>query len=254
MIHESNPVVKKTVDYLKGKSNILFLTTSNRYDKENDQPKSTALAYNIAAQIRLLSSATVSVIEIPQLKIYPCEGNVSSKGGNNCGVIGSTLQDKVKNPTGNIRCWAAYNNQDDEIYKVANAIFDADVVVFFASVRWGQANSFYQKLIERLNWIENRRTTLQQGDVIKGKEAGFICIGQNWNDSVVCNTQKKVLGYYGFRTPQQLFWCWQYTSDADDESASSYKKAIPAFEKTFKIDMAYFLKKLGDFRSLFARK
>ena len=31
----------------------------------------------------------------------------------------------IKNPTGNIRCWASYNNPDDELYKVANAIGDA---------------------------------------------------------------------------------------------------------------------------------
>ncbi len=254
MFYQSNPIVKRAIDYLKGKERILFLTTSNRYDKDDDQPKSTALAYYLANEIRAFGKSTVNVIEVPQLKIYPCEGNVSSKGGNNCGVLASKLKDAAKNPTGGIRCWASYNNQDDELYKVANAIFDADVVVFFASVRWGQANSFYQKLIERLNWIENRRTTLNEGDIILGKESGFICLGQNWNGNQVCSTQKKVLGYYGFKTPVQLFWNWQYTDDVDDESALSYKRAIVVFENTFKVSMGYFISHLSRFRAMFSRK
>ena len=243
-----NKQEKKTLEYLKRKNKILFLTTSNRYDKHEDQPKSTALAYKFALE---LGNEKVTVLEIPRLKIYPCEGNVSAIGGNNCGVKAAALPDKGKNPTGQVRCWAAYNNSDDELYKVANEIFKADAVVFFGSIRWGQANGFYQKLIERLDWLENRWASLGEQNILKGKDAGFIFLGQNWNGANVVNTQKQVLKFYGFNTPDELFWNWQFTEDAYDESLSSYKKAIVKFEYVFSVVMKSFIEKIKRLRDFF---
>jgi hypothetical protein len=36
-----------------------------------------------------------------------------------------------------------------------------------------QANMYYQNLIERLNWIENRHTTLGESNIVKDIETGF---------------------------------------------------------------------------------
>lgn len=241
--------VKYILQYLGRRKKILFLTTSNRYVKHNDQPKSTALAYRLAT---LLSAhVEVKVIEVPLLNIYPCEGNVSAKDGNNCGVKGASLPDKKKNPTGQIRCWASYNNPDDELYKIANAIFECDTVVFFSSVRWGQANGYYQKLIERLDWLENRWSALGETNILAGKKAGFICVGQNWNGAQVVITERKVLSFYGFDTPSCLFGHWQYTDDELDETLISYKRAIDKFEGYFDISMKKFLSVLSSLRRRF---
>lgn len=249
MINKIN--IKATYSYLSGKKKILFITTSNRWSQHNDQPKSTALAYQLG---KALGEERVKIIEIPLLNIYPCEGNVSSKDGNNCGVKAAMLADKAKNPTGHIRCWASYNNPDDQLYIVANEIFKADAVVFFASVRWGQANAYYQKLIERLDWLENRWSALGETNLLAGKDAGFICVGQNWNDENVTKTQMEVLKFYGFNTPKQLFGFWQYTADALDESLSSYKSAIRAFENTFNINMSKFDSVIKVLRDIFGVK
>ena len=147
------------------------------------------------------------------------------------------MKDKEKNPSGNHRCWASINNKDDELWKISKPLFEADAVIFFVSVRWGQANSIYQKLIERLNWIENRHTTLEEDNIIEGKEAGIVGIGQNWNGETVLQTQKKVLDFYGFEVPDQLSFNRQYTDDALDETAESYKKAPEAFEQAFDIKL-----------------
>jgi multimeric flavodoxin WrbA len=158
---------------------------------------------------------------------------VSRMEGNNCGVKDSELKDKEKNPTGNHRCWASINNKDDELWKISKELFEADAVVFFVSVRWGQTNSVYQTLIERLNWIENRHTTLEEDNIVKGKVAGIVVVGQNWNGTQVLDTQKKVLEFYGFEVPDELTFNWQYTDDALDETQKSYKAAPKAFEKAF---------------------
>ena len=221
------------INYLKDKEKVLLLTTSNRWEGDKEQPKSTQLAEFVKKEI----GNNVELIDVSKLTIHCCEGNVSKMDGNNCGVKDAALKDKEKNPSGNHRCWASINNKDDELWKVSKPLFEADAVVFFVSVRWGQANSIYQKLIERLNWIENRHTTLEENNIIEGKEAGIVVIGQNWNGTAVLDTQKKVLDFYGFNVPDELSFSWQYTDDALDETQESYKKAPEAFAKAFDINL-----------------
>jgi multimeric flavodoxin WrbA len=219
----------QTLNYLKKKKNILFLTTSSRWTGESssEKPKSTQLAYHLAKR---LTKATI--IEIPDLKIYPCEGNVSTERGNTCGLQKALLKDKRKNPTGYHRCWASLNNKDDELWKVSKELFQSDCVIFFGSVRWGQMNMYYQKLIERMTWVENRHSTLKENNVIKNIDAGIIAIGQNWNGINTIDTQKKVLDYYGFNVINKLCWNWQYTKP-EDENETSYQESAKAFKETF---------------------
>lgn len=219
---------EKTVVYLRKKQKILFLTTSNRWSGDQEKPKSTLLAEKLAAAV---GKERVSIINVPALKIYHCEGNISRAKGNNCGVKSAILQDFTKNPSGFHRCWASINNKDDELWKISRPLFESDCVVFFGSVRWGQMNAYYQTLIERLSWIENNRSTLKQGNMVENIDAGIIIVGQNWRGREVLSTQKKVLQFYGFNVVNSLCWKWQYTQDAADESAASYQDAIHRFKK-----------------------
>lgn len=225
-------LLKQTVEHLKNKKKVLLLTTSNRWSGEADYevPKSTALAYEIARQI---SSDHVKIIEISKLKIFPCEGNVSTARGNTCGLKEAVLADPDKNPSGHHRCWASLNNPDDELWKVSKELFESDCVVFFGSIRWGQLNSFYQKLIERLTWIENRHSTLGENNLIENIEAGIITIGQNWHGEEAMMAQKKVLEYYGFKVIDALSWHWQFTYKAEEESEASYQEAVRKFNDLF---------------------
>lgn len=231
-INSAKENLAEMLKYLKNKQRVLLLTTSNRWSKvgEEELPKSTALAYKIAAS---LPGVSVEVMEIPKLNIYPCEGNVSSASGNNCGVREAMLKSGSKNPSGLHRCWASLNNKDDELWKVSKKLFESDCVVFFGSIRWGQLNSYYQKLIERLTWLENRHSTLGEENVLSGIEAGIVTVGQNWHGEVAMKTQKEVLGFYGFKVVEELCWHWQFTSEAKDESEMSYKEAVTKFKETF---------------------
>lgn len=223
---------KHTLDYLKTKSKILFLTTSNRWsgEKGGEMPKSTALAHKLAKEI---GEDKVTILDTTKLKIFPCEGNVSTERGNTCGVKDAILKDFKKNPSGHHRCWASLNNPGDELWKVSKALLESDAVVFFASVRWGQLNSYYQKLIERLTWLENRHSTLGEANILKNIDAGLIVVGQNWNGAEALATQKQVLDFFGFKIKDELFWNWQFTQDSKDESKASYKKAAKTFKETF---------------------
>lgn len=225
-----------TVKYLSTKKKVLFLTTSNRWSGEHkgEQPKSTQLAYKIAEKLNSgAPTPKITIIEVPKLKIYPCEGNVSTERGNTCGLKDAILPDKTKNPSGCHRCWASLNNPKDELWKISKELLAADCVVFFGSVRWGQMNAHYQKLIERLTWLENRHSTLGESNLLKNIEAGLIITNHNWRGTEVLNMQKKVLSYFGFKMALPLSWYWQYLQNPDDESQKSYKEAAKTFKKTF---------------------
>lgn len=231
-----NNKILKTINYLKKKKKVLFLTTSNRGEwvEKNlkETPKSTQLAYKIK---EIVGDNICEIIEIPKLKIYPCEGNVSHKDGNSCGVKEAILKNKQKNPTGNHRCWRNINNSDDELWKITKKLFESEVLIIFGSIRWGQTNTFYQNLIERLTWLENRHSSLGESNLLKNIEAGVIFVGQNWNGLEVLKTQKQVLGFYGFDVKNILCWNWQFTKNSNDESKKSYKNSYKKFKTDFNI-------------------
>lgn len=222
--------MEASLAHLAQKKRILFLTTSTRWVGQNgEKPKSTLLAERMADR---LGRERVTIIDVSALNIYPCEGNVSTAKGNTCGEKGSLLDDKEKNPSGCHRCYASINNPDDELWKISKPLLESDAVVFFGSVRWGQMNSFYQKLIERLTWLENRHSTLGEDNLLKEIDAGLVAIGHNWRGEDIVQVQKSVLGYFGFQTPNALFWNWSYTTP-EDESNRSYQDAYKAFEQAF---------------------
>jgi multimeric flavodoxin WrbA len=223
------------IEKLSEKKKVLLLTTSNRWEGSKEIPKSTLLAMEV--KDRLKDLVEVELIDIPKLKIFPCEGNVSGVDGNNCGIKDSVLKDKEKDPSGYHRCWASLNNEEDELWKITKELFESDAVIFFISVRWGQANAFYQKLIERLNWIENRHTTLEEDNIVGNIDAGCVILGQNWKSEQVLETQKQVYEFYGFNVPDELSFYWQYTSDSDDETQESYKDAPKVFGREFEISI-----------------
>ena len=95
----------------------------------------------------------------------------------------------------------------------------------------------YQKIIERLDWMENMHSTLGEENSIKDISAGLVLIGQNWRVRESLELQKSVLGFFGFRIEEPLFIGWQYTRDIYDESPESYKNATQTFELSWNIPL-----------------
>jgi hypothetical protein len=229
----------RLIRYLESKNDILLLTTSNRYREHIwDIPKTTQLALRIKDHLKQ-ERKRVTLLDVAKLKIHICEGNISGTRGNNCGAPEAKLPDHGKNPTGQHRCWASINNKDDQLYKVSRELFKSQAVVFFVSVRWGQTNSVYQRLFERLSWIENRITTLGEAPIpqLKKLEAGIVLFGHNWNDEQVLKTQRQNFRWFGWKTPAALSFNWQYTGDAEEESPESYFAAIEEFGALLQIGL-----------------
>lgn len=223
--------LEKAIKHLETKEKVLLLATSNRgaygIKELKDKPKSTRIAEVMQEAI---GAHKCTLVDVSKLKIYSCEGNVSGNDGNTCGTRACKIKDQSKNPSGHLRCWASFNNPDDELWKITTPLFESQAVVFLGSIRWGQANAIYQKLIERLDWIENRHTTLGERNIVKDIETGFIFLGQNWNGVEVAKLQKQVHEFYGFKPVDDLYLSWQYTEDVYDESKDSYKDAVHALD------------------------
>jgi multimeric flavodoxin WrbA len=226
---------------------VTFITTSSRspyVEKFGESPKSSQLARNLAEKLKQ-RDIKVEIIDAAKLNIHNCLGCVSEVHGNNCGVKESAVKDDVKNPHGHLRCWASHDFEDDELYKIANAIYDSQAVIFFGSQRWGSVNAIYQKVIERLDWIENMHTTLGEKSTIDNIMAGLVVIGQNWQVDQSLTTQRKVLEYFGFQVPEELYMGWQYTRDANEESPESYRDAVDTFEVAWNTPLFHWEKEKG---------
>ena len=226
-------VLANTIKELQQYKKVLLLTCSNRGEEISkiELPKSSILAKVIHNNLK-----NSVILDVTKLKIYPCEGNVSLMGGNICGVKEALLTDTKKNPSGYHRCWASIHNPDDELWKISRELFQSDCVVFFASVRWGAANMFYQKLIERLNWINNRYIPYGEKNIIKDISSGFIIIGQHKYGDDITKVQLNNHDYYGFKVNDKLYWHWNAENvEYDDETLEGYIESYPEFFEDFQI-------------------
>jgi multimeric flavodoxin WrbA len=230
-------VLVDTIKELRKYKKVLLLTCSNRGQEvsETQLPKSSILAKIIHQNLE-----DSDLLDVTKLKIYPCEGNVSLMQGNICGVKEALLDDEEKNPSGYHRCWASIHNPDDELWMVSKKLFESDCVVFFASVRWGSANMFYQKLIERLNWINNRYIPYGEPNIIKNTGSGFIIVGQHVYGDKICELQYSNHEYYGFDVNEKLYWNWTAEDvNFDDETLEGYIESYPEFLEEFKINLRF---------------
>jgi multimeric flavodoxin WrbA len=226
-------VLKNTIKELEKYKKVLLLTCSNRGEEvsKTQLPKSSILARVIHNNL-----GNSTIIDVTKLKIYPCEGNVSRMDGNVCGIKEALLDDPEKNPSGYHRCWASVHNPDDELWKISKELFESDCVIFFASVRWGAANMFYQKLIERLNWINNRFIPYGEENIIKNISSGFIIVGQHEYGDDIAELQYNNHEYYGFDVNKELYWNWNAENiEYDDETLQGYLDSYPEFFDEFKI-------------------
>ena len=223
----------KIIDRLSEFDRVLLLTCSNRYGPilRTQDPKSTIIAKVIASKLD-----NVTIMNVPDLNIYPCEGNVSREDGNRCGVRQAMLKDPEKNPTGYHRCWASIHNPDDELWRVSKELFESDCVMFFASTRWGQANMYYQKLIERLNWINNRFVPLGEDNVVRDITSGFFIVGQHYGGKQISENQMDMHKYFGFKADPDLYRFWEAENIYfDEETLKGYLESYPKFYKEFRI-------------------
>jgi multimeric flavodoxin WrbA len=142
-----------------------------------------------------------------------------SDGGKNCSSPDA----------GPYRCWAHHNSHQDpisfggpdEMSIIYDGIKWADVVIFSTSVRWGSHSSLLQRVIERMNTLENRVSVYGETSPLSGKIAGVIVSGQHWKSQQVASHLIEVFSYMGFTTGPECSLSWQRTWDKNEEQLNS---------------------------------
>ncbi len=170
----------------------------------------------LEAALRVIASRGHEVTLLDAAKLHVVQ-NLScyAGGGRNCA-----------NPdAGPYRCWAHKNSVDDpdkyggedEMPVIYDGIEDADVVLWATSVRWMSHSSLLQRLIERMNTLENRASVYGEANPLTGKLAGVIVAGQHYEGQKVAICLQEVFIRLGFTVPLDAQMVWQRTMDLNLE-------------------------------------
>lgn len=178
--------------------------------------KESASALLLLAVERALRAHGVKtfIVDANALHIVP---NLScyAGGGKNC----------ASKDAGKYRCWAHYNSvQDpekfggvDQMSVIYDGIAWADIVIFATSTRWMSHSALLQKIIERMNTLENRASVYGEANPLSEKTCGVVVAGQHYQSQNVATHLLDVFRTMGFETGSDAAFVWQKTSDMTQE-------------------------------------
>jgi multimeric flavodoxin WrbA len=202
---------------------IFVLHTSTHAPKESS---SSALARFAVGRMReLVPNAEVRAVDAEKLHIVQ---NLS------CYANGKTHCADPK--SGKYRCWANYLSQKDpkayggkdEMGVIYDHLAWADVVVFTTSNRWGSRSALAQKIIERMNTLENRAVSYGEPYPLKGKRLGILVTGLHWHTGRVGFELLEALRWFGFATQpdESNVLAWQRSRDPYFEHPNNDKPYV----------------------------
>ena len=143
---------------------------------------------------------------------------------------------------GEYRCWAHYSSMKepekyggrDQMSVVYDNLAWCDTFIFSTSNRWGSHSALGQKVIERMNTLENRATTYGEPYPLRGKKLGVVVTGQHWQTGRVGNHLLEVFRWFGFATQPDdaTLLAWQRTRDPYVEQVGNNKPVVEKWENT----------------------
>ena len=116
-----------------------------------------------------------------------------------------------------------------------NLIYDslnwADVVLWGTSVRWGSHSALLQKIIERMNNLENR-AVYKEKNPLEGKRCGVVVTGQCYKAQSVAYHLSEVFNIMGFHMHPDNVFAWQRTLDPRLEQEDDNNDPLDKFLKS----------------------
>jgi multimeric flavodoxin WrbA len=195
------------------------ISATNRAPSAKDESHTEAALKSVLA-LMAAEGVQTEFIRASDLKIYTCEGNYS-KGPRLC----------------TWPCQSSLKYKDDQMKKIYDAIIGADIVILATPVRWNNCSSIMQKLIERLNCVENQYSVFNKR-LIKDKVAGAVVIGHEDGAQHVGGNLLNFFTFMGFNIPPFAIAYWTGESKEDtDLDADKMKKS--KFFADMKKDLAH---------------
>ena len=95
----------------------------------------------------------------------------------------------------------------DDWADILNKIIEADIVVFATPIWWGQPSSLIQKVIERMDQIDNEYM-MSGVSPLTHKVAGIVVTGHEDGVQHVVGTLANALTWFGFTLPPEMAAYW----------------------------------------------
>ncbi|MDO8340106.1 MAG: flavodoxin family protein [Candidatus Burarchaeum sp.] len=174
------------------------ISATNRAPEAKDESHTEAALKDVLG-LMAADGAQTKFICVSDLKIHTCEGNYS------------------KNPKlCTWPCQSSLKYKDDQMKLIYDALLESDIVLFGTPVRWNNCSSLMQKVIERLNCVENQYSIFNKR-LIKDKVAGVVVIGHEDGAQHVGGNLLNFLTFMGFHLPPFAIAYWVGESKEDGE-------------------------------------
>lgn len=177
--------------------------------------------------MRLLSGEhEIKFIDASEIHIVP---NLScySDGGKNC----------ASKEAGVYRCWAHKLSHEkpseyggaDQMGLIYDGLDWCDLVIWGTSVRWGSHSALMQKIIERMNTLENRVSVYGERNTLEGKKCGVVVTGHHYEAPKVAEHLLTQFGWFGFDSKQGQAMAWQKSHNIHQEQKGNNNEALYDF-------------------------
>lgn len=122
----------------------------------------------------------------------------------------------------------SHTDMKDDFGGVLKKIAESDIVIFATPIHWGQPSSIMQKIIERLNQIDDEYLESEKDTVLKHKVAGMVITGHEDGAQHVIGSLANALMWYGFVIPPESATYWvgesgaKFSDDVEDRRKNKY--------------------------------
>jgi nitrite reductase/ring-hydroxylating ferredoxin subunit/multimeric flavodoxin WrbA len=181
--HAPHPLARK-VQRQPGPIRVVGISTT-MMNLEHPRPSTSELLLDTALQQATSAGCETQCIRLRELGFRHCEG-FYSRSAHACTWPCSITQ---MDPT----------DQLDRVYEAF--VHWADAILIATSIRWGAPASLYQKMVERMNCIQNQETIADR-HLLKNKAAAFIITGGQDNIQAVAGQMLGFFAEVGCQFPQ----------------------------------------------------
>jgi len=89
-----------------------------------------------------------------------------------------------------------------------------------------------QKIIERMNTLENRVVMYGEKNILKGKKCGVVVTGHNYEAPKVAEHLLTQFGWFGFDSKQGQFFTWQMSQNIHQEQEGNNNAPLKEYIKS----------------------
>ena len=172
--HEPHPLEREPEGH-DGPARVLGISTTNM-DTAHPRTSTSELLLVDALEHARGDGLETRLIRLHSLSFRACEG-FYSKSAHACTWPCSITQMDPQ-------------DQMDQVYE--GVVHWADVILVATPIRWGAAGSLYQRMVERMNCVQNQ-ITIRDRVLVRDKVAGFIITGGQDNVQAVAGA---MLGFF----------------------------------------------------------